>query len=128
MHQCIDLKLSFIEYIRGGFLDIVVYHVPDTRIQADLLFRMRMDEIIVVRFCSVCKLCCFRSSFLSLITYLLGRKDRYVIFVDISGLCCNTFRVPLLFELLAGGPKEDVLLAVLATQEILEHFTAICLY
>ena len=54
-------------------------------------------------------------------THLSRREYGHVVLVDDPGLLLYELRAPLLLELLARQPEEDVLLAVLATEEGAEN-------
>lgn len=54
--------------------------------------------------------------------YLSRAKYGDVVFVDVSGTLLNAGIVLLVFELLAGKPEENVLLAEFTPQEVGENF------
>lgn len=58
------------------------------------------------------------------ITHFLGRKYGYVILVNVTRLLLDRLGIALPLELLAGQPEGDVLLAVLAHEELPEELAA----
>ena len=57
-------------------------------------------------------------------TNLFLRDSGYVTIVDVPCVLLDLLGIALAFQLLAGQPKRDVLVAVLAEQELPEEFTA----
>ena len=60
-----------------------------------------------------------------IVSYLSWREYGNVVLVDDPGLFLDELRTPLLLEVLARQPEEDVLLAVLAAEERAEHLAAL---
>lgn len=56
-------------------------------------------------------------------SYLFWRQNRNVVFIDGTSFLLNGALVHLLFEVLAGEPKQHVLLAVLCPQELPENIS-----